>query len=205
MSGINSLEVGGASLDPQTYRPDELTGLDSDRNSASIELPKLQTTQHFIDLLREAILEGSGMHNDDIKGLCEPGPEHELVDPSPLVRSTRHFLNNTLCSCAHYETLCHIELMHNSDDVILSFDQVKRQIRWLSGVMPLEHDMCTNSCVAFTRPYSELDCCPRCSEPRHFPGSTKPQKQFSTVPISPVVQAFYASSELSQHMCYAIT
>ena len=175
MSGTNAPETGGVSLDPLAYRPDKLRGLDSDGNPAGIELPKLQTTQRFIDLLREAVLEGSGMHDDDIKGLREPGPKHELVDPSPLVRSIRHFLNNTLSSREHYETLRRIELMHNSDDAILSFDQVKRRIRWLSGVVPLEHDMCTNSCVAFTGPYSELDCCPRCSESRHFPGSTKPQ------------------------------
>src|SRR6201996_7798528 len=62
--------------------------------------------------------------------------------------------------------------------------------------------MCTKSCVAFTGPYSDLESCPRCSEPRYFPGSTKAQKQFSTVPIGPVVQAFYASSELSHHMHY---
>ena len=200
--GTNSLEVGGASLDPQTYRPDELRGLDSDGNPASIELPKLQTTQRFIDLLREAVLEGSGMHDDEINGLREPGPEYELLDPSPLVRSVRHFLNNTLSSREHYETLRRIELMHNPDDAILSFDQVRRRIKWLSGVVPLEHDMCTNSCVAFTGPYSDLESCPRCSEPRYLPGSTKPQKQFSTVPIGPVVQAFYASAELSKHMHY---
>ena len=62
--------------------------------------------------------------------------------------------------------------------------------------------MCTNSCVAYTGPYLDLESCPRCSEPRHFPGSTKPQKRFSTVLIGPVVQAFYASSELSQQMHY---
>ena len=123
MSGTNPPEAGGASLNPLTYRPDELRGLDADGNPSSIELPKLQTTQQFIDLLREAVLEGSGMHDDDIKGLREPGPEHELLDPSPLVRSIRHFLNNTLCSREHYERLRRIELMHNPDDAILSFDQ----------------------------------------------------------------------------------
>ena len=142
------------------------------------------------------------MHDDDIKGLHEPGPKHELLDPLPLVCSIRHFLNNTLCSRKHYGKLCRIELMHNPDDAILSFDQVKRRIRWLSGVVPLEHDRCTNSCIAYTEPYSDLESCPRCSKPRYFPGSTKPQKQFSTVPIGPVVQAFYASSELSRYMHY---
>ena len=112
MSGTNPPEAGGASLNPRTYRPDELRGLDSEGHPASIELPKLQTTQQFIDLMREAVLESSGMHDDEIKALREPGPEHELLDPSPLVRSIRHFLNNTLSSREHYETLRRIELMH---------------------------------------------------------------------------------------------
>lgn len=104
---------------------DDLNGLDLDGNPVSIELPKLQTTQSFIDLLHVAVLEGSGMHDDEIRGLCEPGPKHELLDPSPLVCSVWHFVNNSLSSCNHYETLRWIELKHNPVDPMLSFDQVK--------------------------------------------------------------------------------
>ena len=199
----NPIDSGDASRDHlAALQPDDLNGLDLDGNPASIELPKLQTTQSFIDLLRVAVLEGSGMHDDEIRGLREPGPEHELLDPSPLVRSVRHFLNNSLSSRNHYETLRRIELKHNPADPMLSFDQVKRRIQWLSGVVPLEHDMCTNSCVAYTGPYSNLENCPRCAELRYIAGSTKPRKQFSTIPIGPMIQAFYSSSTISKQMHY---
>ena len=182
---------------------DPLDGLDSDGNETAIHLPKLQTTQDFIDLIHEAVLDGSGMRDDDINALRNPGPEHKLLDPSPLLRSVRHFINNDLSSRQHYETSRKIELLHNPTDPILSFDQVKRRIQWLSGIVPLEHDMCTNSCVAYTGPYSNLDSCPRCAEPRYIPGSTtKSHKRFSTILIGPVMQAFYGSREFSKHMHY---
>lgn len=55
-----------------------------------------------------------------------------------------------------------IEHLHRPDDLILSFDQVKQQVRWLSGVMPVEHDMCMNSCMAFTGPHEMLNKCSQC-------------------------------------------
>jgi hypothetical protein len=121
----NPPNSGAASLDPLTYQPNELTGLDSDGNPASIELPKLQMTQSFIDFLWVAILEGSRMDKDEIRGLHEPRQGHKLLDPSQLVCSIQHFLNNTQSSHKHYETLQRIKLMHNPDNVILSFNQVK--------------------------------------------------------------------------------
>jgi hypothetical protein len=115
----------------------------------------------------------------------------------------RHFINNDLCSRDHYETARQIELLHNPSDPLLSFDQVKRRVGWLSGVVPMEYDMCPKSCAAFTGPYSDLEACPRCSEPRYVPGSTtKAQKRFSTIPIGPVIQAFYGSRMYSKEMHY---
>ena len=187
----------------ESMDPDPLEGLDLDGNAASIQLPKLQTTQSFIDLIRVAVLEGSGMQDDDIVSLREPGPDRELLNPSPLLRSVRHFVNNDQSSREHYETLRKIELLHNPGDPMLSFDQVKCRIRWLSGVVPLEHDMCTNSCVAYTGPYSDLEKCPWCSETRYILGSTvKARKRFTTIPIGPVIQAFYGSREVAQSMHY---
>ena len=189
--------------DGDSIVPDPLEGLDVDGNAATIHLPKLQTTQNFIDLLREAVLKGSGMQDDNIKNLCEPGPERELLSPSPLLQSLRHHINNDMSSREHYEKIRRIEMSHNVDDQILSFDVVRRRILWLSGVVPMEHDMCINSCVAYTGPYSDLESCPRCSEPRYTPGRTKKsRKRFSTIPIGPIIQAFYGSRQVAQSMHY---
>ncbi|KAH8996454.1 hypothetical protein EDB86DRAFT_2778691, partial [Lactarius hatsudake] len=168
----------------------------------TIHMPELQRTQEFIDLLRSSVLEDTGMLAEDIESLRNPGPGYEFVDSSPLLRSLRHFINNATASRSHYDKIRVIERLHRPDDLIMSFDQVKRRVRWLSGVVPIEHDMCVNSCVAFTGPYRILGACPRCSEPRYSPGTSKPQKRFTTIPVGPIIQALYSSHELADSMHY---
>ena len=142
---------------------------DGDEDHAtSIALPKLQMTQAFVDLLRIASLDNSGMDEDMLASLRRPELdvvyELELKNPSPLLRSLHHFINNSGSSRDHYDGLREIEKEHKKEhnpcDVILSFDQVKRRIQHLSGVVPIEHDMCPESCVAYTGPYDKLDSCP---------------------------------------------
>jgi len=62
--------------------------------------------------------------------------------------------------------------------------------------------MCPNTCVAYTGPYKELDMCPRCPLSRYLPDTNTPRKRFTTVPIGPVIQAFYGSCEIASQMHY---
>ena len=62
--------------------------------------------------------------------------------------------------------------------------------------------MCPNTCVAYTRPYEELDTCSWCPLSRYIPDTNTSRKQFTTVPIGPVIQAFYGSREIASHMHY---
>ena len=169
---------------------------------ATIELPQLQMAQQYIDLLCTADLENSGMQPDEIDDLRNLGQDYNLVDCSPLLRSLRHFINNVSASWKHYEQLRAIECMHRPNNPILSFDQVKRCVCWLSGVVPVEYDMCTNSCLAFTGPQESLDACSHCNEPRYCSGTTKPWKWFTTIPIGPVLQVMYSSQEIASCMHY---
>ena len=189
--------------DRVSIEPDPLEQEPTDEEpGTTIRLPNLQTTQGFINSLKVASLETSGMHPDDIESLRSPSPVLDLEDPSPLLRSLRHFVNNFGSSRAHYEGIREIELLNDPSNDFLSFDQVKRRLGWLSGVVPLEHDMCPNSCVAYTGPYEELDTCPRCPLSRFFPDTNNPRKRFTTLPIGPVIQAIYGSSEIASHMRY---
>jgi hypothetical protein len=188
----------------ESIRPDPLVRYSdtSEDPGGSIQLPKLETTQRFVDALRTVSLENSGMQPIDIENLRNPGPVLDLLDPSPLLRSLRHFINNASSSRAHYDGIREIELLNNPSEEFLSFDQVKRRLGWLSGVIPVEHDMCPQSCVAYTGPFNELEVCPRCSTTRYFPGTTKPRKRFTTLPIGPVIQSFYSSSDIADQMHY---
>jgi hypothetical protein len=177
---------------------------DEDDPGEIIRLPKLETTQLFVNALRTVSLENSGMLVEDIESIRNPSPAWDLEDPSPLLRSLRHFINNASSSRAHYDGIRNIELLNNPADDFLSFDQVKRRLGWLSGVVPIQHDMCPGSCVAYTGPYSDLDACdcPSCSTPRFLPDTRTPQKRFTTVPIGPVIQAFYGSRDVADMMHY---
>ena len=48
---------------------------------------------------------------------------------------------------------------------IPSYYKIKRLVASLTGIEPLVHDMCVNSCLAYTGPFLDLDACPLCSEP----------------------------------------
>jgi hypothetical protein len=144
----------------------------------------------------------SGMQPEEIEDLHNPVQAYTLVDLSLLLRSVRHFINNSSSSQKHYEQLRTIEHLHRPNDPILSFDQVKRRVRWLSGVVPVEHDMCVNLCLAFTGPHENLEACACCNEAQYFPGTTKPRKRFTTIPIGPVIQAMYSSRNIADSMHY---
>src|SRR6266702_4656476 len=194
-------DLNGSTSHQDQDQPEPTEGAGGDP-STRIHLPDLRTTQGFIDTLQNAALTDSGMEEDDIYNMRDPGPIEDFLDPSPLLRSVRHFINNASASRGHYENTRMIELLNNPGDPFLSFDQVKRRVRWLSGVVPIEHDMCLNTCIAYTGPYRELDACPYCSTSRYIPGSKKAQRRFSTIPIGPVVQALYGSHEIAEQMHY---
>ena len=93
---------------------------------------------------------------------------------------------------------------------MLSYDQVKRRVSSLSGVLTWQHDMCVDSCVGFTGLYARLEECPRCQQPRYDPeklaksnGRTKvPQKSFTTFPIGPQLQSRWKNPRMAQKMHY---
>jgi hypothetical protein len=218
--GLGTDEMSVPALDTDSdlcshaHAHSDATGDDPDQSDPStwsdhtdmvdtIELPHLHMVPQYIDLLRTGTLENSGMQPDEIEDLRNPDQEiTPLVEPLPLLRSILHFINNSTASRKHYESLRKIKHRHRPDDPILSFDQVKHRVLWLSGVVPMEHDMCVNSCLAFTGPHSTLDKCSHCSQPRYCPGTTKPQKRFTMIPVGPVIQAMYGSTEVAGAMYY---
>ena len=72
----------------------------------------------------------------------------------------------------------------------------------LTGVVLIMHDMCIDMCAAFIGPFTPLDACPKCSKSQYHPGTRKPQRQFLTIPISPVLQALYCLEETAEQMHY---
>ncbi|KAL1673454.1 hypothetical protein EV122DRAFT_294165 [Schizophyllum commune] len=91
-----------------------------------------------------------------------------------------------------------------------SHDAVTRLVERISGVVPIRHDMCPNSCVAYTGPYAARKDCPICGEQRYDPlrlassnGEVEvPRQSFCSIPIGPQLQALYCHPTAARAMAY---
>jgi hypothetical protein len=79
-------------------------------------------------------------------------------------------------------------------DHVPSYEQMKCHISDITGVGSVVHPMCKNSCLAFTGPFSDLDRCPKCNEPKLCPITKKPQQEFHTILLGPILQALWCDA-----------
>lgn len=166
-------------------------------------IDELKKTAQFINALRGATLEQSNMRQDDIDRLRAAEPDHRLdVTDVHFVKALRTFLSTTNASQATYNALRSTMMECYPDDPFLSFDQIKRRVEQLSGVVPIFHDMCQDTCVGFTGPFVDCDRCPICGRDRYRSGTRDPNRQFVTIPLGPVLQALYNSPETAENMHY---
>ena len=134
----------------------------------------------------------------------------EINDPA-----VRHSISTYLAlensSQAAYDSIAR-SLKHNFPNVgnIPSFYHVERLISTYTGVEPLLNDMCPNTCLAFTGPFSDLEVCPICQASRWnqeklqgTSGRIKvPAQQFTTIPVGPQLQARNRSPASASSMRY---
>ncbi|KAF8978516.1 hypothetical protein BDQ17DRAFT_1394725 [Cyathus striatus] len=91
------------------------------------------------------------------------------------------------------------------DDDILSFYQVKKLVTELTGISPLTHEMCINSCMGYTGPFALNTTCHYCSEEHYYTNSNGKQvakKQFNTIPLAPQIQALWRTTDSAKNLCY---
>jgi hypothetical protein len=133
-------------------------------------IDELKKTAEFICGLRGATLEHSNMQQDNIDRLraADPDPCHDIGDKH-FIKSLRAFLSSTTALWASYNDWCNLLLDCYPDDPFLSFDQMKRHVEQLSSVVPIYHDMCQDTCIGFTGPFSDCECCPICGTDHYRP------------------------------------
>jgi hypothetical protein len=171
-------------------------------------MAQLEDAQHamaFISALRKASL-------DDVHSQLPPeaidrirNPLRELpdtTDPDLLLSLKYYFADMTIKA---YNTVRDATMERHPEDDIYSYYSVKQAVSELSGVVPIIHDMCINTCLAFTGPYSDLDNCPRCGEDRWDTKKSKPDKKvarrtFDTFPIGPQLQALWRHPDQANKM-----
>ena len=78
------------------------------------------------------------------------------------------------------------------------------------GVESIEHNMCPNTCMAFTGPYLVLDKCPICEE-EHYDSirlrtsggcSHIACQKFVTIPLGPQLQALWCDPQHAEDIGY---
>lgn len=74
----------------------------------------------------------------------------------------------------------------------------------LSGIKPLLFDMCRDSCCLFAGPFASKSECPSCGALR-FLDNGKPFMQFSYLPITPRIQAWFQSQPMIERLMYRST
>ena len=161
-------------------------------------------------MLCSASLDESGMDPDSMEHLRNP-PHKTLVIKDPnLHLSLDIFLAISHASNETYKLVYDAILQCYPDSGILSLDQIKCHVTNISGVVPTIHDMCPNTCIAYTGPFSNLSACLECNEPYydqlkllHSRGKMKVTHQtFYMLPIGPQLQAAWRSPEGSNQMQY---
>ena len=120
-------------------------------------------------MVEEATLEAH-LDPDDLDRLQNPTPHSSTPADDPnLLCSIVTFVDLMNSSQEAYGHMCENFQRRQPEVEMLSYDRVKRAIQDLSRLVTLEDNMCVNSCVTFTGPYANLDCCPvsECWEPRY--------------------------------------
>lgn len=193
--------------------PVNVPGEQPEQPTATLE--ELKLAQAFIRHIEDAKLDDMALPQHVIDRLRTPQESTVNLDEDEALRAglelfvgTKHLPEEV------YNTARNVynrSMERQGIDMTMpSLHTVKEQMREMTGVHPIMHDMCPNSCIAYTGPLSGLESCSSCQTPRYDQetllssnGKTKkPQRQFLTIPIGPQIQALYRTKEGAEAMRY---
>ena len=206
-------DVGGVEGDGDVQVPEDLVeeerrpDIDGD-NTETSRIPSVNTALRFISALKSACLEDDKLDPEVLERLRHPLEEVTELDDPDIRLSVDLFLADTNGSEKIYNESRAACLRRHPTDKILSHHLVKKKVAELSGITSIIHDMCPNTCVAYTGPFADLDKCPLCYESRYdevrlaSTGMKEPRQQFHTFPLGPQCQARYRSPEGASSMHY---
>jgi len=182
-----------------------------DTQPLTAHLGDLKDTLAAIEEIRNASLDVQ-FEEDDLYYLRNPTEEEFDIEDRYFRLSLDMYLILTDTPQEKYRQLVAAFLRCHPDAKgrLLSYDQIKRRVKNLTGVAPIHDDMCINSCMAFTGPYKDLDTCRECHQPRYDPvtlrsgkGKTnKPRQSMTTIPIGPQIQALWSHRLSAEKMSY---
>ncbi|KAF5342644.1 hypothetical protein D9611_001231 [Ephemerocybe angulata] len=164
-------------------------------------VPELETALKFRRALEAASLENGDLSTEQVERLRSPTEFVETLDPD-----TKHALKLYLSTHGASEQVYRDVRLDILDDDssrdIPSYEGAKKKVAELTGITPIIHHMCPDSCMAYTGPYKDLEECVYCKKPRYDPKTGKPLQYFYTMPLGPQIQARWkdpACAKLMQH------
>jgi hypothetical protein len=175
-----------------------------------VTLEELKIAQAFIKAIQDASLDKDGLDPAVCESLKNPIQEPLDLSEPVVLTSIELFLDTTTASQKVYENVCATFTRHMQrtnagiEFELLSHYCVQETIAELTGVHSIMHDICPNTCIAYTGPFSALTVCSKCDEPRYkIPPAGReqlPQRRFHTIPLGPQLQALWRSPETARKM-----
>lgn len=168
-------------------------------------LSDIKLAMDFIRALEVASLddEHNRLSEDAVERLRNPPTSPVDVSDPDFRLALDLFLAHLQSSQESYTLTREAILRRHPDDNIPSYDQMKRRIAEVTGVVPIIHHMCPNSCLAFTGPFAKDEACRECGHSRFKDQTqTTPTQEFYTIPIGPQLQALWANGESARNLSY---
>lgn len=178
--------------------------VDLEELASLAHLQDIKITMEFIQALEAASLddEHNRLDEETVKRLRNPHTKPVDVSNPDLRLGLDLFLNSIKSAQENYSATRSAILRRHPDDDIPSYDRMKRQVAEITGVVPIIHDMCVNSCLAFTGPFENNDTCSECGEARFDSVTGKARQEFYTIPVGPQLQALWADVEGARKLAY---
>ncbi|EJD50606.1 hypothetical protein AURDEDRAFT_58434, partial [Auricularia subglabra TFB-10046 SS5] len=167
--------------------------------------------QQYIHALKAADINNGDLSREAVERLRDPATSPLTLDEDvdrDLLLSLRLFLSHMNASEKSYATSIRASAkalsqgQPNRRPDLLSLDRVKRWMRDATGMFPIVHDMCPNSCQAYTGPLAAETSCRACKEPRYKPGTKDPRQHYYTLPLAPVIQSMHRDVNASRRFQY---
>ncbi|KAG2028960.1 hypothetical protein BDR03DRAFT_882217 [Suillus americanus] len=193
-------------------RPD----IDLEALAQSAVLPKIKEAMEFVLSLRRASLMDllAQIYTDVLVRLHDPPRAPIDIDHPGIWHSISMYLALEHASQDAYNRI-HRSTLRNftgaeGADKILSFHAVEKLISQYTGVEVIEHNMCSQSCLAFMGPFMDLKNCPMCgthqwdqAKLHASNGHIKVVSQkFATITLGPQLQVLYYHPDSACNMRY---
>lgn len=180
-----------------------------DTLSSSVTFQPMRDTMDFIIVLRDvSTSDPIGQLSEDALDWLQNPPNIPLIIKSPGI----HYSISTYLALEHspqdaYEQVCRATTQNFPEAVgigdVQSFYNVEKLICTFTAIEPIHHDMCPNTCLAYTALLNDLDARPTCGaswwNEQKLQGSNShikvPAQTFTTIPLSPQLQARIHSPE----------